>query len=344
MKRLVIFAVVLAAAVACSPKGQNPYEYSAPEFKKTYKVDIVPLNNDLIISNVVQLFQYEDKLIARAKNIDNKNVFQVISLKDGTFLGSFGMVGRGDKELVRYYCTTQSFDGNKLYSIDNNAKTITFDLTRATEPNNACAGYACSVGTKCRTTQLHSMPDGSLLHLGVPRIFLTDGSMLDTIQIYNNYPPVTEVIDADEEIKQSYFRMQSNSTVNPSRTKMAIATNYGMLLEIFDIASNKIVLVANKYFYEPKMANIIAKEPDCVWGTAKIKSSDKYIYILYTDSFTYEDADWKLGVFDWRGSEVCCYTFDDLVSDFIVTPDDKRAYCWVMNADGEEYLGYFDLK
>ena len=104
MKRLVIFAVALAVAVACSPKGQNPYEYTAPEFKKTYKVDIVPLNNDLIISNVVQLFQYEDKLIARTKNIDNKNVFQVISLKDGTFLGSFGMVGRGDKELVRYYC------------------------------------------------------------------------------------------------------------------------------------------------------------------------------------------------------------------------------------------------
>ena len=29
---------------------------------------------------------------------------------------------------------------------------------------------------------------------------------------------------------------------------------------------------------------------------------------------------------------------------YAVTPDDKRAYCWVQNADGEEYLGYFDLK
>jgi hypothetical protein len=29
---------------------------------------------------------------------------------------------------------------------------------------------------------------------------------------------------------------------------------------------------------------------------------------------------------------------------FAVTPDDKRAYCWVQNADGDEYLGYFDLK
>ena len=104
-------AAVVALVWSCTPKSEIPNEYRAPEFKKTYKGDIVPLNNDLIISNVVQLFQYEDKLIARAKNIDNKNVFQVISLKDGTFLGSFGMVGRGDKELVRYYCTTQSFDG-----------------------------------------------------------------------------------------------------------------------------------------------------------------------------------------------------------------------------------------
>lgn len=29
---------------------------------------------------------------------------------------------------------------------------------------------------------------------------------------------------------------------------------------------------------------------------------------------------------------------------FAVTSDDKRAYCWTVNVDGEEALCYFDLK
>ena len=45
--------VILLFLCACSPKEQNSYEYTAPEFKKTYKAEIVPLNKDIMIGDVL---------------------------------------------------------------------------------------------------------------------------------------------------------------------------------------------------------------------------------------------------------------------------------------------------
>ena len=73
-------------------------------------------------------------------------------------------------------------------------------------------------------------------------------------------------------------------------------------------------------------------------------ATDNYIYTQYSTSTKLSEIVWNIGVFDWQGREVCCYTFEDNIQSFTVTSDDKRAYCWVQNADGEEFLGYFDLK
>ena len=122
MKRILTFLVVAAMAAACSPKEQNPYEYTAPEFKKTYKAEIVPLNKDIMIGDVLQMYKSDDKLILQAKNIENKNEFQVFSEVNGEFLGAFGFVGRGDKELSFYFLNALSIDeksmiGNKTYAL-----------------------------------------------------------------------------------------------------------------------------------------------------------------------------------------------------------------------------------
>ena len=336
--------VILLFLCACSPKEQNSYEYTAPEFKKTYKAEIVPLNKDIMIGDVLQMYKSDDKLILQAKNIENKNEFQVFSEINGEFLGAFGFVGRGDKELSFYFLNALSIDEKSMISVDNNCKMMNFDLTKATEPNNACAGDAFFVGNKNRSSQLHCLSDGSLLHIGSPRIFITDPTMFDTIARYNEYPRVTEVIDANSSIKNGYFGMNTHSAVNTSRTKLATVTHYGMLLEIFDLNKDAITPTQICRFYEPRMASRIAKEEDCVVGAMGIVATDNYIYTQYSTSTKLSEIVWNIGVFDWQGREVCCYTFEDNIQTFTVTSDDKRAYCWVQNADGEEFLGYFDLK
>ena len=70
MKRILTFLVVAAMAAACSPKEQNPYKYTAPEFKNTYKAEIVPLNKSVICSMCSFLEICDDKLILGIKNID----------------------------------------------------------------------------------------------------------------------------------------------------------------------------------------------------------------------------------------------------------------------------------
>ncbi|MBR2331940.1 MAG: hypothetical protein IKA38_05590, partial [Alistipes sp.] len=65
MKRKIFMAcaAVVALVWSCTPKSEILYEYCAPEFKNTYKAEIVPLNKSVICSMCSFLEICDDKLI-----------------------------------------------------------------------------------------------------------------------------------------------------------------------------------------------------------------------------------------------------------------------------------------
>lgn len=66
--------------------------------------------------------------------------------------------------------------------------------------------------------------------------------------------------------------------------------------------------------------------------------------MLYHDTpVTDELNDPVLGIFDWRGREVCRGTFDKRVFRMAVTGDESRAYCWGRDEEGRDFFGRFDL-
>ena len=198
------------------------------------------------------------------------------------------------------------------------------------------------------TNSIFSLPKGRLLHCeGFDcRFFSTDMQYRDTVRLHDAFPYISPEFEADTIIHKGYFSMFTMHDVKPDRTRMVCTGLYGMLMEIFDIGGDSIRPVVTRRFFEPKMKNQIAPQPDCVLGAGDLYVTDKYIYLLYSDETaqSMDNAEYMLGIFDWSGQEVARYRLEEEIGPFVVMPDDSRAYCWVQDAEGEEYLGYFDLE
>ena len=345
--RKIVYLIVGYLLCACvSNSDCNRYEYRAPEFKKTYKAEIVPLNTSVICSMCSFLEICDDKLILGIKNIDNENVFQVFSAVDGRFLRAFATAGRGDNELLDYFRTAYDRQNYIIYAVDNSSQYQQIDARKAANGDKDYIikndlGFSGNM-----TLFIRSLSNGRILHTGLnTRYFSTNDDYLDTLVLHTDYPAITPAIDADTAMRKTYMQINAHIDISPNGEKLVTSTHYGMVMEAFDVSADKLTPRFVKRFYEPKLKNAYIAEEGCIDGTCSVLTTDKYIYVTYCDSPQKNVNNVRLGVFDWDGRGVACYEFDNVrILKFNVTPDNNRAYCWVKNADGEEYLGYFDLK
>ena len=349
MKNSTVFivAVLCAAAAACTSYRED-MRYEQPSFPKEYTARIKPLNRETTMGNILRMYLCDSVLLVQGKNVDNDNVFHVFSINDGRYLSSFGYYGRGPNELASYYCAAQDPEGCTLHVLDNNGAYITIDIPRSIENRRIEVISDGMASHHTTTNSIFSLPKGRLLHCeGFDcRFFSTDMQYRDTVRLHDAFPYISPEFEADTIIRKGYFSMFTRHDVRPDRTRMVCTGLYGMLMEIFDIGGDSIRPVVTRRFFEPKMKNQIAPQPDCVLGAGDLYVTDKYIYLLYSDETAQsrDNAEYMLGIFDWSGQEVARYRLEEEIGPFVVMPDDSRAYCWVQDAEGEEYLGYFDLE
>lgn len=349
MKNLTVFivAVLCAAAAACTSYRED-MQYEPPSFPKEYTARIKPLNRETTMGNILRMYLCDSVLLVQGKNVDNDNVFHVFSINDGRYLSSFGYYGRGPNELANYFCVAPDSESHTLHVLDTNGAYITIDIPRSIENRRIEVSSQGANPHHTTSMSIFRLPEGRLLHCeGFDcRFFSTDMQYRDTVRLHDAFPYISPEFEADTIIHKGYFSMFTMHDVKPDRTRMVCTGLYGMLMEIFDIGGDSIRPVVTRRFFEPKMKNQIAPQPDCVLGAGDLYVTDKYIYLLYSDETAQsrDNAEYMLGIFDWSGQEVARYRLEEEIGPFVVMPDDSRAYCWVQNEEGEEYLGYFDLE
>ena len=347
MYKVFIALFSLLAITACSDTIVDNREYNAPYYPDKYKVEINRLNDQILSSRVLNMYLCDSDIVLNMKNADNNNVFHAFSMQDGTYKGSFAHYGRGYGELNSYNFAAYDDENGILYAIDNGSRYLAMDFRASIKDKIARIKDYDLIKGRNKTRSLHWL-NGRLLHCENfdTRLFTTDLQFADTVKLYHQYPYVSPDFEVDSMLRRSYFGTHAHQTVKPDGQKIASVTRFGMLMEIFDIESDRAYLTKLRRFYLPMMENHISASDDCIWGASGICSTNKYIYILYYD-VPIDEIDISkrvLGVFDWAGDEVCKYEFDENITNFIVTPDDKRVYCWARDKDAEEYFGYFDLK
>ena len=347
MKRILTFLVVAAMAAACSPTVEDNKVYTAPKFKSEQKVEFTPLSNQLIIDHNPDLFMIGDnKLMICSKCADNNHNFQIVDAQSGEYISSFGIKGRGPYELSDFSRKAVDAKRGVMYLMSQNSELLQVDLAKAIGGNHHPYIGEKTGKIKGNPTQFIFALNGELLQVhSNRRMALTSLDMQDTLGYYDDYPSIESRVDAERKKTEGFFMYNAIYGVKPDNSKMYCVTRTGMILEIFDVAkSGKIRQREIKRFFEPKPQSLAWGTDDCIFGAIYTCATDKYIYVLYSDKPNSEPEHFRLGVFDWSGNPFKAYTFDPVVARMAISLDDKYCYGWVQNADGEEYLGYFDLK
>lgn len=350
MKRSSLSLFVLASLfiVSCSTPHGGKAEYRPPKFKHEYKAEISKLNDEIMLGNVTAMYLCDSVIIIYAQNTDNDNAFQVLSAKTGDFVGAFANSGRGEGELTSFEMAAINPEGSRLYAIDQNSKLVCLNLAKAIYAKTGFVERSEHLFGRNTTMNLHAVSDTTFLHVEGwhDRHFITDAYFIDTLARYRDYPYISErfVNTGDSLMTKMYFSYHTRSAIKPDRKKFVVAAYCGFVMQIFDIGTNSIDLEKTLYLYEPIMDDYIWGAKDCVKGPVDVAATDKYIYVLYGDTPELSAETIRMGVFDWNGKPVDCYTFDSMPYKLVVVPDDSRVYCWTQDEEGEEYLGYFDLE
>lgn len=348
MKTILTYALGVCAFmnIGCT-KPISDNEYADPKYPVTYEAEVKVLNDNLLLSCAGSMQLFGDYIVYPAITPDSKGTMQLLSAKDGSLLRSFGYLGRGGNELADYHQFSID-DKGVFYAMDYNHKMVGYDLQALAEGANDYTVISKQFDSSQPTSNQFQIRNENIIHLEDRlnlRIFITTMEG-DTLAKYDQYPKITDRYPFDEEFTKKYMRHHGYYTVSPDGKRIALSNGYGMMMEILSVADSGIKSERVRYFYEPEMKSVREPEETCVFGTSQIESTDKYIYVMYykEQCQALENARPVIGVFDWEGEEVACYNLPVQPFTFAVTPDDKRIYCWVYNPEGEDYLGYFDVK
>lgn len=340
-----IYICLISLMFSCA--SRTDCVYIAPSYPLEHEIEIKPLNKSVLLTSVMNMYLCDTTLLLQGKNVDNSNVFHSFSITDGHYIGSFANYGRGPNELNSYNCAALSHNNKYLYVLDDNGKYLTINIPNSVVSRKIDVVASGMIGRHNTTMTMFAMNNNRLMHCGGrTRVFSTDDNYTDTISIYNEYPYIQKKFEEDSVLRKSYFNINTLYTLQPDNRRLACATRYGMLLDILQLNDNGAKSIATRRFYQPKMENDITPKDDCVLGATQIYSTNEYIYLLYRDAIEIDRYKSKriMGIFDWDGNEVALYRFNDNVRNIVISSDNKRMYCWVQKSDGEEYLGYFDLK
>ena len=332
---------------ACVTQVIDNNKYVAPEFGNTNKVEFTPFSTQLLVKSNPDLFVIGDnKLMICSENTDNNHHFQIVDTESGKYVSSFGIKGRGPYELSDFSRKAVDAKRGVMYLMSQNSELLQVDLAKAIGGNHHPYIGEKTGKIKGNPTQFIFALNGELLQVhSNRRMALTSLDMQDTLGYYDDYPSIESRVDAERKKTEGFFMYNAIYGVKPDNSKMYCVTRTGMILEIFDVAkSGKIRQRAIKRFYEPKPQSLAWGTDDCIFGAIYTCATDKYIYVLYSDRPNSEPEHFRLGVFDWSGNPVKAYIFDPVVARMAISLDDKYCYGWVQDANGEEYLGYFDLK
>lgn len=335
----------LLLITACS--GPDASDHDAPNFEHEYTVEIQPITRDLLIDWPIYIVQCDSMMVLHCRNVDNDNLFHAISLANGSIVTSFACMGRGPDEFMGCSCLTGNADKGIMYAMDSNQKILGIDLKQALAGNKQFVAERYDFPDARSAKSAHYV-GGRLLCEGTPRYFIgrmTEGKIDKPTITYDEYPTMSGFSDPEQ--LRDYFYYNSITAASPDGKRFLNVTINGMLLEIFSLTDEGIRSDKLRRFYPTRMKNVNTGSDECIFGALDTQATDSRIYILYIDStcgeYDYGTTCPKIAVFDWNGNEVAQYSFSDRVVRFVVTPDDKRIYCWALKEDENGYLGYFDL-
>ncbi len=346
LNNALIFIVIIFTALSCQ-SNRDPLSFSPPVFKEQKSVNIIDIKIDKLLYNILNLDIIEDKIVATA--FDGTNAVSIFDKNNGKLINSVMPVGRGPGEYTSHHLLLNA-SGDSVY---------VYDLQ-----NRSVSTYASEEFIKRSLPNRVVMLDKSNMYLNATP--LTDGKYLSfpikgarfanheadgkLISSYNKYPSFKEITDT---LSIHYmYRGLEKTDVKPDGSKFVSTNSLGSILEIFSIKDDLITLEKEQRFYAPKITindtKRVVVQPDCLIGLMDLKTTDQYIYAIFSGKQNKEINGNKVSgkyvyVFDWNGKPVKSYNLNKDITKLAIDEASQRAYVVTKDQDSTEVFGYFGL-
>lgn len=341
-----LISIVLLIS-SCNNNSTPQIDYCEPIFENEIEVSISPLNTNFIFEpgtiNVVDSFVIYDG----RTNISDK-VFHIFSKNTGSYITSFGNVGRAYGELSQNIGYTTDKKNRVIYAFDNaTRKTLAFSLEKiiAGEKDFVKEIHLPSIMNNVYSQYFLRLDNAFLGGYTEHRFVLCSDK--DSITCSDLYPELDEP-QKYKHVERMYYEYLSCMAAKPDGRMFVNATRSGCILEIWKYDTKNIKLCIAKGLFKPNYNSFdrdlnyprVTANNDAPYGISFIQCTNKTIYALYNNIPSRGTN--TIATFDWKGIPQQLYKLSNNIISFDIDSNEKTAYA-LINNNGEFELVTFSL-
>ena len=349
MNKLFFYIPILCLFILPGCRQQDKeLTFIPPEFRQTRHLEGKVLVDTFVMGLCYDIDFYKDYLLVSAYRSD-RELLNFFDKNSGLYIKSILPKGRGAGEAL----SLKDFDldqatgkavfydliGNKLtnFIVDSvishekagayiHSRNYPIYMYRVLQGNNS---YIAEGGYK---------EDDKRLRLSIVE---------NDSAIYKYYTfPNVKIPGTDAQGIEPAYTYGSRIAISPDKKRLAYSTNYGAILEIFDLTPEQIKLNTIKGFYRPVYSlekNSIQSIPgETVWGFIDLYATDKYIYTIFSGSKNPKDTK-NIAVFDWQGNCLDLYTTDYRLEKICVDEANRKIYANGLDSNLETVIVMFEI-
>lgn len=331
--------------------GEIVYDSSELEQGEFIDIPLTDISSNFLFSQPQQIDFVSDSLLVVFDKKPSNGRLGNLFRKDGTLVGSFGMIGRGHGEMIYPEGISVGDDNRSIYIFDwRTSFSVKFMVDDVLAGNNkvfvinpmdSLKGVDKQFGSIIRFNDRDYIASG---YDGDMRLMWVKNNQ--KIDAYAQYPS----LDENEEYTWDLWTSSSWSKigVSPNHKYLVNTTRIGMLFEIFELNGEKIESKVLKAFYKPEFGVAEGAQPACVtWcektigGFYALYCTDKSFWgVIDGPGFTHHNEIYE---FDYSGELLNKYKVEGDVVCLAVNAEDEM-YLIMMDKDGEQHLKKADMK
>lgn len=335
-------------ALALSACHNIKKEYASPVFPKTEKIASNRISSEGMILYVPFDMFVEGNYIYVLAPVEHKWL-QVYDKQSGELVKQLLTEGQGPGELIMGTQLSYNADNRTLSIYDQAQRKHLFyrvnedgELSFVKERNMTLLGlygairqtWSLNENISLADGQLDSIPGNDAGAAGLKRFQLfSDGKI---IARYDEFP-------VEEKSNSAY--LGACISLSPDKSKIAVGTQFGAILETFNLSTDDISLRDVRLFYPAKLDPETSQPTmETIRGFASICTSNDKIYAAFGEPKTIAEDVNSISVFDWDANEVVRYDTDCNIARLYYSPKEpSKLYGIAMSKEREYYLVSFDL-
>lgn len=351
MKNNIKFLLIWLLCVNCNGQ-QKTYESSYKTFPEEVALqgENVRTDDSVFMRYPFRIRQHGEHLYILDLHGEN-NYFHIFDKSGNGHIASFGTRGEGPEELLQAI-NFRYVSPDSIWTLDSNKRQIC--RWKFSQPDNKVSQEEVIQLTSDLLNPLDFLLYDSATFL------IPDYLGKNRLNRVNNQGEITEsigTIPARDQVKKEILpalaqAWRSFIDYNPQKHVMAIATQLGDVIEIFNQNTGTRKVLYGPYG-EPKYKRTSEGYaiPTGIMGYSDIQVTDQYIYaVFHGRSFEEiirnqgksEDGGRYIHVFDFNGDPVCRYILDQAV--YGIHVDEKNGIIWATNVNADEQILKYKIR